>query len=58
MEWALRGRCELHDAMRVEWRASAVLPLRSCGAFSGDELKEVLGGDPVILAGYRHYVEP
>ncbi len=30
VEWSLSGRCELHDAIRGEWRASVVLPLRPC----------------------------
>jgi hypothetical protein len=56
-EWSLRGRCELHDAWRVEWRASVVLPLRSPAAFIGNEVAEVMGRDPVLQAGYRQYVE-
>ena len=52
------GRCELHEAGRGAWRASVFLPLRSCGAFSGDELEEVLGGYPILQVGYRQYVEP
>ncbi len=57
MEWTLRGRCELHDAGRGEWRASVDLPLRSLAAFIGNEVEEVLGGNPVLQAGYRQYVE-
>ena len=57
MEWSLRGQCELHDVGRGEWRASVVLPLRSRGAFSGNEVEEVMGGDPVLQVVYRHYVE-
>jgi hypothetical protein len=48
----------LHDAGRGEWRASEVSPLRACGAFSGNEWEEVLGGNRVVEIGYRHYVEP
>jgi len=58
MEWALRGRCELHDACCGERRASEVSPLCACGAFSGDEWEEVRGGNRVVQSGYRHYVEP
>ena len=57
VEWSLRGRCELQDAGRGEWWASVVLPLRSRGAFNSNEMEEVLSGDPVLHAGYRHYVE-
>ncbi len=51
------GRYILHDAGRGVWRASVVLPLRSCGAFSGDGVEEVLAGNPVLQLDYRHYVE-
>ena len=57
VEWSLRGRCELHDAGRREWLASVVLSMRSLAAFIGNEVEEVLGGDPVLQAGYRQYVE-
>ncbi len=57
MEWSLRGRCELHDAGRSEWRASVVLLMRSLASFIGNEVEEVLGRDPVLQAGYRQYVE-
>ena len=57
VEWSLRGRCELYDAWRGEWRASVVLPPRSPAAFIGNEVEEVLGRDPVLQAGYRQYVE-
>ncbi len=58
VEWSLRGRCELHDAVCGEWRASEVSSLRPCGTFSGDEKEEVLGGKRVLQTGYRYYVEP
>ena len=45
---SLWGWCELHDAGCGEWWASVVMPLLSCGAFSGDELEEVLGGYPIL----------
>ena len=48
LEWSLRGRCELHDAYRGERWASVGSPLRPCGALSGDESEEVMGGDRVI----------
>ena len=48
VDQSLRRPCELHDAGHGEWRVSVVLPPRSCGAFSGDELEEVMGGNPVI----------
>ncbi len=57
MEWSQRGRCELHDAGRGEWRVSVVLPLRSHAAYIGNEVEEVLGRDPVLQAGYLQYVE-
>jgi hypothetical protein len=57
VERSLKGRCELHDAWRGEWRASVVLSIRSCGAFSGDESEEVMCEKPVLQAGYRHYVK-
>ena len=57
VEWSLRGRCELHDAGRGEWRASVVLSMRSLAAFIGNEVEEVLGRDPVLQAGYCRYVE-
>ena len=47
----------MHDAIRGEWRAFVVSPLRPCGAFSGDESQEVLDGNRVLQAGYRDYVE-
>jgi len=50
---SLWGRCELHDVGRGEWRASVFFPLRSCGAFRGDELEEVLGEYPILQVGYR-----
>jgi hypothetical protein len=58
VEWSLRGRCKLHDAVRGEWRASEVSPLRPCGTFSGDESEEVLGRNRVLQTSYRLYVEP
>ena len=48
VEWSLRGRWELRDAVRGEWWASEVSPLRPCGAFSCDEREEVLGGNRVL----------
>jgi len=48
VERSLLLRCELHDAWHGEWWASVVLPLRSCGAFSGNTLEEVLSGNPVL----------
>jgi hypothetical protein len=57
VEWSLRGRCKLHDAGRGEWRAVVDLALLSLAAFIGNEVEEVLGGDPVLQAGYRQYVE-
>ena len=53
----MRGRCELHDAGRGEWRASVDLPMLSLSAFIGNEVEEVFGGEPVLQAGYRQYVE-
>ena len=50
---------QIHDAISGERRASVGSPLRPCGAFSGDESEEVLGGDRSVLqAFYRHYIEP
>jgi hypothetical protein len=34
------------------------MPLLSCGAFSCDELEEVLGGYPILHVGYRRFAEP
>ncbi len=53
----MRGRSELHDAGRGEWRASVLLPLRSPAALIGNKVEEVLGRDFVLQAGYRQYVE-
>ena len=58
MEWSLRGGRELQDAVRGERRTSVGSPLCPSGAFSGDEIEEVLGGNRVFHAGYRHYDEP
>ncbi len=57
MEWTLTGRCELHDTGRGEWRASVDFPLLSLSAFVGNEVEEISGGNPVLQAGYRQYVE-
>jgi hypothetical protein len=57
VEWSLGGRLEFYDARPGEWRASVALPLRPCGAFSGDESEEVLGGDRILPAGYRYNVK-
>ncbi len=48
MKWSLGGRSELHDAGRGEWRASEISPLCACGAFSGNEWEEIMGGDRAI----------
>ncbi len=58
MKWSLRRRCELHNAVRGERRAAVGPSLCPSGALSGDEGLEVLGGNLVVKAGYRHYVEP
>ncbi len=48
VKWSLRGRCELHNAVRGERRAAVGPSLCPNGAFSGDESFEVLGGNRVL----------